>query len=186
VLLQSLDNCQTGPPLVGDINWDGQVDLLDTVLSRRLLAGLPIEPPSPAVTSLKLRDANTDVFIESVENGDIWSLSDLGDCLAIDIGTDESTSSVRYDWTEPGQSEVVAYYWEQSPPYCWKGDAAWTFGHEVPNCTCDSGDEMRTPGVHTLRLTPCSENVDFGASETCVGNGGVEGTSTEVTFTIAP
>jgi hypothetical protein len=59
VLLQSLDDCQTGPPFVGDVNRDGEVNLLDAVLLRRQLAGLPIEPPRPAVTALKLRSTPT-------------------------------------------------------------------------------------------------------------------------------
>ena len=95
MLLQSLDNCQTGPPFVGDVNWDGEVNVLDSVLLRRQLADLPIEPPSPAVTALKLRTTGNDQLVETVENGDVFSLSALGDCLAIQVELNESATSLR-------------------------------------------------------------------------------------------
>ena len=45
---------------------------------------------------------------------------------------------------------------------------------------------MSTLGTHALKLVPCSVDVARGVGETCVGNGGVEGPATAVTFTIEP
>ena len=86
--LDWLDMCLLAPPggLIGDINQDGAVNIVDPTLLRRQLAGEPLGPPHPAVTYLKLRNATTDLLIETVQNGDVWSLSALGGCLAIEIG----------------------------------------------------------------------------------------------------
>ena len=46
--------------------------------------------------------------------------------------------------------------------------------------------KMGELGTHTLKLVPCSVDVDFGLGETCTANGGVEGPATAVTFTIEP
>jgi len=184
VLLQSLDNCQTGPPFVGDVNWDGEVNVLDSVLLRRLLADLPIEPPSPAVTSLKLRRADTDQLIETVDNGDVFSLSGVGDCLAIQVELNESATSLRYDWTPPGGTEIQAHYWEINEPFVWANEHGWTFIPEVADGDCSP--EMSQLGDHQVVFTPCSVDVNFGLAETCVGNGGVEGPATSIDFTITP
>jgi predicted outer membrane repeat protein len=184
VLLQSLDSCQTGPPLVGDINRDNEVDLLDTVLSRRLLAALPINPESPAVKSLKLRQGKKDKFLGNVRDGDVYSLSSLSSCLAIQIELNQSGTSLRYDWTPPGGAQIEAYFSENNEPFCWPIDEGWAFFPEVADCGCSS--EMKQLGDHELVITPCSVDVNFGANETCVGNGGVEGPPTAVHFSIVP
>jgi hypothetical protein len=169
---------------LGDLNSDGEVNLLDSTLLRRQLAGLPIEPPSPAVTALKLRDGNSDQLLGSVVNGDVLSLSALGSCLGIQVELNESGTSVRYDWTPPGGSEVQAYYWEINEPFCWALESGWAFFPEVADVECTA--EMSQLGDHQVVFTPCSVDVNFGAAETCVGNGGVEGPGTTVNFTIVP
>ncbi|MHA7839682.1 MAG: choice-of-anchor Q domain-containing protein, partial [bacterium] len=183
-LLAALEDCQTGPPFVGDVNWDGSVDLLDSVLLRRQLARFPIEPPSPAVTSIRLRKGDEDRLEETLENGDIISLAATNQCPAIEVTLNESGTSLRYDWTPPGGIEQDAYFWENNEPFCWREDLGWLFFPEVPDCACTS--EMTQLGEHTLVVTPCSVDVDFGAGETCAGNGGIEGPATSIRFTIAP
>jgi hypothetical protein len=138
----------------------------------------------PAVTALKLRNADTDRFVETVENGDDFSISAVGGCLAIQVELNDSATSLRYDWTPPGGTEVEAYFWENNKPFCWHKDIGWAFSPEVADCDCSS--EMAQLGDHQVEFTPCSVDVNFGAGETCVGNGGVEGSSTYVIFTIEP
>ncbi len=184
LLLQSLEDCQTGPPLIGDVNWDGSVDLLDALLQRRRLADLPIELPTPAVIALSLRKADSDFYFGTVRDGDVYSLSAQPSCLAIEPELNQSGTSLRYDWTPPGGSEQVAYFWENSAPFCWRGDSGWIFFPEVPDCGCSA--EMAQIGDHQLVLTPCTVAVDFGTGETCLGNGGVEGPATSISFTITP
>ena len=58
------------------------------------------------------------------------------------------------------------------------------FSPEVPDCQCSL--EMSLLGTHTLGMTPCSEDVNFGVGETCLGNGGIEGPRTVVTFEVFP
>jgi hypothetical protein len=170
-VLDSLDMCLTGPPLVGDINRDGEVSLLDRVLLQRQLAGWRVHAPRPGVTYLKLRNATSDEMIETLENGDLWSLSALGGCLGIEIGLNDGSESLRYDWTPPGATEIVEYYRENYFPFCWSDDAGWIFPGEVADCSCDAGPEMSTLGTHTLKPVPCSVDVALGVGEMCAGNG---------------
>ena len=183
-LLSTLESCQAGPPILGDINFDSEVNLLDTVLSRRLLAELPINPPLPAVTAMKLRNGDTDELIRHVENGDTYSLAGVGSCIAIQVDLNDASESLRIDWTAPGASEVVAYHSENFAPYCWGPESGWIFKPEIADCGCSP--EMTHVGSHRLVVTPCSVDVNFSVGESCAGNGGVEGDATEMIFDVVP
>jgi hypothetical protein len=138
----------------------------------------------PAVTALKLRNADTDRFVETVEDGDQYSIAAVGGCLSIQVELNNSATSLRYDWTPPGGTQVQAYFWENNKPFCWHTDVGWAFQPEVADCVCST--EMAQLGGHQVVFTPCSVNVNFGLGETCVGNGGVEGSSRSVLFAIEP
>lgn len=174
-----------GPTLPSDINRDGSVDILDSVLLRRQLAGLTEEPPRPAVTDLKLRRTDEDQLIETVESGEEFSLAGAGgSCFAIQIEVNPSTESVRYDWRPPGGGTANAYLWENNEPFCWASEQGWTFFPEIADCGCSS--EMALIGSHRLVVTPCSVDVNFSNGETCAGNGGIEGLPTIVNFSLTP
>ena len=157
---------------------------MDDALLRRQLAGEIVGLPAPAVAFLKLRDAAANEFIDLVNDGDQYSLSEFGGCVFIGIGLNTAAESVRYDWTPDGGSTVVGALYENSDPFCWGVEEGWAFEFEIPDCTCRA--EMTEVGTHTLTLTPCSVDVDFVGGETCAGNGGIEGLPAEVTFTLTP
>ena len=97
------------------------MNIVDDALLRRQLAGEAIGLPAPAVTFLKLRDAATNEFIDLVNDGDQYSISELGGCVFIDIGLNAAAESVRYEWTPDGGSAVVGGLYENFAPFCWGG-----------------------------------------------------------------
>ena len=129
------------------------MNIVDDALLGRQFAGQAIGLTAPAVTFLKLRDAATNEFIDLVNAGDQYSLSEFGGCVFIDIGLNAAAESVRYDWTPDGGSTVVGALYENFAPFCWGGEEGWEFEFEIPGCKCRAA--MTQPGTHTLTLTPC-------------------------------
>jgi hypothetical protein len=107
------------------------------------MADLPSFSLLPGLRSLKLRDGQTDAFIETVQTGDAFSLEVLGSCLAIQVELNVAATSLRYDWTPPGGTETAASHWEINEPFCWPTETGWAFPGEIADCGCSAEMSQR-------------------------------------------
>jgi hypothetical protein len=145
---------------------------------------------TPTLTAVELYNCATDTRLLTLTHNVTTQvrLSDLGNpaCLAIHSVPGATTGSVGYTYTpaplEPTPDTLPG---DTVAPHCFPWDVGGSSA--APNCEGNATiAELRTLGLHTLAIIPCTVDANYLGAQTCAAAGGVTGSTFTAKLEILP